>query len=317
MSITTLPTKAIGSLGPVKTDNRAYLRPTEELPAVELEAIKDAIIENATAIGTATSPAVGSLEERVDTLEAAPAGAPNRELGSLLWEWNGLDVTEFDTPVSWGASGDADTTLAASVVSHPLPWRTDKVIQLDWTAMHDYGALLVKESALTLPSRYVLFVEYSGTQSGNPPTTAGPVVFGTVTGTELTDGCMIDRPTGFTTCKAQAIVNTLHGSTETLKASGSFDVATVARGGLQLTCTVEARPQGDVTSYGVVKVLDVILDPDSGNPPDVSLVHAISGVSTNFDNQDHKRVGFAVGFGISATGLSHIAKLAVYAHPDD
>lgn len=43
----TLPTKTIGSLGPVKTDNRAYLRPDSELPAVELEAIKDAVIANA------------------------------------------------------------------------------------------------------------------------------------------------------------------------------------------------------------------------------------------------------------------------------
>lgn len=61
MAITTLPTKTIGSLGPVKTDSRAYLRPTSELPATELEAIKQAIIDVTTEVGLTDATTAGSL----------------------------------------------------------------------------------------------------------------------------------------------------------------------------------------------------------------------------------------------------------------
>lgn len=58
-----LPTKTVGSLGPVKTDSRAYLRPSSELPAVELEAIKDWIILLATEIGDTDGSTAGSIWE--------------------------------------------------------------------------------------------------------------------------------------------------------------------------------------------------------------------------------------------------------------
>lgn len=59
------PTKAIGSLGPEKTNTRAYLRPSSELSAAELEVMKDWIIALAQEIGIDDGSTPGSLWEAI------------------------------------------------------------------------------------------------------------------------------------------------------------------------------------------------------------------------------------------------------------
>jgi hypothetical protein len=146
MAITVLPTKAIGSLGPVKTDNRAYLRPTSELQATELEAIKQQIIDNATEIGLTDGSTVGSLRE------AAIANAvPSTD---LIWAWNGVDLTQFTD----GATPELDTSTGAALsVENSPEGAVHKVLRATAGTGSGFSQWVIDEAEFpTLPSRYVL-----------------------------------------------------------------------------------------------------------------------------------------------------------------
>lgn len=117
MGIGQLPTKtdgtAAGELGRAVIDRPRPLPadPRYDVVAEKFERIKDQVIENATAIGTTTSPAAGSLEARVVTLEGGGGGGNATQL-------QGEDISAT-TPTSsqvlaWDgdASEWAPTTLA-------------------------------------------------------------------------------------------------------------------------------------------------------------------------------------------------------------
>jgi len=130
----TLPTKTVGSLGPVKTDVRAYLRPDSELPAVELEAIKDAIIANATAIDglpevtvysaqtVGSNPAqiyidAGGIDAQYEILISArrsDGGAPGR---TGLFSYRAVRSVEVEEIASIGMHADYGSGVTAEAWS--------------------------------------------------------------------------------------------------------------------------------------------------------------------------------------------------------
>lgn len=69
MSLTTLPTRGTSDLGTALTNIRTP--EANELSAVNVEAIKDRIIQIGTDLGVDATPAAGSVKARLDDLEAA------------------------------------------------------------------------------------------------------------------------------------------------------------------------------------------------------------------------------------------------------
>lgn len=101
MTITTLPTKTVGDLGPVKADTRAYLNTSTELAAAELEAIKQWIIDVVTEVGLSNGSTAGSLR-------AGNSGDVRQTFDNLL--------TEDDTPtVIFTETDPADRQYEISV----------------------------------------------------------------------------------------------------------------------------------------------------------------------------------------------------------
>ena len=72
MTITSLPTRGAGDLGAALTNARAPVR--NEFSAVNLEKIKDRLIEIFGEVGLSDGSTAGSLVERVDALESAGSG---------------------------------------------------------------------------------------------------------------------------------------------------------------------------------------------------------------------------------------------------
>lgn len=90
------PTKTIGSLGPVKTNTRAYLRPSSELSADELEQIKDWIIALATEIGALDGSTEGSIWEAIGGAPAwkAPVRLVVQDPGTLSGAFENGDTAD-------------------------------------------------------------------------------------------------------------------------------------------------------------------------------------------------------------------------------
>ena len=73
MPLSFIPEKTEDSLGIVKVDVLPYTDPATQVPAVQFERLKDAVIANAQTIGVGDGTTPNSLTKRVATLETAPA----------------------------------------------------------------------------------------------------------------------------------------------------------------------------------------------------------------------------------------------------
>jgi hypothetical protein len=318
MAITVLPTKTIGSLGPVKSDTRAYLRPTQELPAVELEAIKQQVIDNATEIGLTDGSTAGSLREATQT------AGPSLEVGSLLWEWNGTDLAQFDaTPLDYErdlgspGGGNAETALVVTVVADPDAYFGGNVLRFTATSLAGGGVLAVAASEITLPSRYVVYVRLRGEVSGTSMVGYGCMVAFNDDGTDAMEGILVNRPEGGNTNEIVAITANRFGNAEGLVGSGTFNAACAARGGVVQLLTVEKKPGGEATGLAVVSCSDKAM---AGTGPifDTALPHTIAGVGTAWDSLTMGRVGLAIHEGVNGTsGVVDFKDFRIYAHPDD
>jgi hypothetical protein len=96
MTITTIPTRTVGSLGPTKIDRRAVSDPYQQLGADEYNLLADCAIHSVNTIGTETGYASTSLQGRVDDLEAqAPFTAGDNYIRT--WHFvSAAEVTEWN-----------------------------------------------------------------------------------------------------------------------------------------------------------------------------------------------------------------------------
>lgn len=106
MGLTVLPRNEDGNLGRDKTDLDNVPELDHYVPSTEYNNLVDRVCELGEAVGLADGSTPGSLEERVGSLETG---------GSLLWEWNGVDTSQFEASDAYLESG---WTTALSVVAN-------------------------------------------------------------------------------------------------------------------------------------------------------------------------------------------------------
>ncbi len=247
--------------------------------------------------------------------------APSLELGALLWEWNGADLTQFDAAIkefsnSAGSTDNASTALVVTVVADPTDY-LGNVLRFTATALQGGGILAVAASELTLPGRYVVVCQYLNKVSGLTISSgSGPMVFFSDIAGDI-DACLIDRVFGTNTSRVMTIVNDTQDTIEALFGGETFNDSVGIRGGITLVTTVEKRQAGETPSVAVV------LNQERGHVQsnvgrDTSLVHDIASVGANWDGLDMDRFGIAINDGINGTtGALDFKRFAVYAHPDD
>jgi hypothetical protein len=252
-------------------------------------------------------------------LAAGAAGGGNLQTGSKLWEWNKTDLSQFEATAlpHGGGTANAATALIASVVSGGQPY--DKVLRLTATALQGGGVFAVLASELTLPDRYVVRVVYADDTSS-----VGQIVptlylaFTPDDGGGDLEGYGLSRRTGLSNVDLRAFVNNVAGSADSLGSSGTFFTPTlVDRGGIEDLITIEKNQNGETPSYVRLSVED-----RGGGNNDIayerSLVHTISGVSTNWDGLTFDRFGPGAYEGVlGTTGSCDFAAIEVYAHPGD
>lgn len=321
MPITELPTKAVGSLGPEKTDSRAYVNPGTELPAIELEAIKSAIIELYGEVGLSD----GST---ADSINASPAGAPNLQLGALLWEWNETDVSQFEvTALSHGSdlggAGDGDSTLALTAHVYGQPFvragnATGIVLRITATSLTGGGVFPVLASELTLPERYVLVARYAHHSTTQIRGGIYPWLDGTADGLSF-DGYFVDRHLSSNSHQGRAVkagdINA--SSLDNYGSPGTWDQDAIDSGGMQAIYTVHQRPAGATPAYARMSAESRC---GSGIEPRFAqeVPSTSAFVSTSWDGIDMDRFGIGVwALNAAQSGTVDVSRLRIYAHPDD
>jgi hypothetical protein len=319
MPITEFPTKAIGSLGPVKTDNRAYRRPSSELPAAELEAIKDAIIALYNELGLSDGSTADSVREAVNNA----GGPPNPQVGELLWAWNKTDVSQFEATAfahdrdgSDVSSKNAAAELTLTVVD--AGGRLGNALRLTASSSFLGGGvfgILESEFPNGLPARYVVQVTYL-VSTGTTNKIGAYLCYKAAAG--AFQGIAVYRATGSASLVLQAIVNDHPLVQDSLVNSGNLDSDATARGGIVGLYSVFRQRTADNPSNTLVQSYD--LSWGGGQPQhDGSLPSALSGVSTNWDGLDFDRIGIGTWGALlsGAAGTADFLDLKVYAHPDD
>lgn len=303
MPVDTL-TKTVGSLGPVKTDTKAYTRTTSELAAAEIEAIKDALIDHADAI---------------NTLETAA--------GEILWEWNKTDVSQFDTNLSYddtvatAQSGSA----ALSFVAAASGYRNTPLIRLTADGLRGGLVFPLKTSEITLPERYQIEVVCTYAFSGDGPGMGAVVApFGAAASTEwrgalvrtLSEQSGIDSalttdndPTSGLTLRDSGIGN-VDASTDT------FNVNAFNRGGRRLLIDVW-RAKATDTDFLIAYRVEDPASTDRGSLCEDDLSGA-AVVSTDWVDVDFNRVGLGIdGDSASYSGVIDFSEFRIRAHPVD
>lgn len=86
MPLTAIPTKTEDSLGIVKQDVLPYTNPNTQVPAVQFERLKDAVIANALAVGLGDGSTQGSVVQRLNGIDA-------RGLQYAYTQGNEIDTT--------------------------------------------------------------------------------------------------------------------------------------------------------------------------------------------------------------------------------
>jgi hypothetical protein len=261
------------------------------------------------AVGPATPPA---------------GGGPNDiTVGEKLFEWNGVDFSQFDAAMAeWdnaiGGIPNADSAITRSVVADPVIPARGNVMQMAAVALQGHGGLLVKASELTLPQRYIIELQLVDDLAA--PTQfpfAGVLAFFKDSGA-TTGGFGIVRQAPLSTLAGWAIINDAVPATANVNyaSGGSFNAATVLRGGANMRTVVHQRPMGEPTAFSVVTHHDWI--PSFGEGHGTELPHSITGVGANWNGQDMDRCGIWLGETSNfTTGTFQFGKFAVYAHPDD
>lgn len=247
MGVDQIPTKTdgatAGEIGRAVIDRPVPFKvdPRYDVPAEVFERLKDAVIANATAIGTTAAPAAGSLEERVTSVES----------GALLWKWNGADVSQFDTgnPLTYDDSvgGAASGTAVLSVVSNG--YRDQPVLRLDATTVRGGYMVPLKTAEITLPARYQIRAHIVQIETASMSAIVG--AFGGDDGNSQWRGHLLRRIGGGSQIDSAVTTDNQPTSGQTIRSPSNVDASAdtwsttlESRGGLVLEIDVW-RQDGD------------------------------------------------------------------------
>lgn len=226
MPITTLPTQTedAGELGQAKTNAVPYTAPASQISAEIWNALVERVIEAHTEIGLSDGSTAGSLRAAIAALSSGPSPA-----GSVYWEWNGADTTQFGSSLGYETdAGTAPTgTLALSVVA--APFGGGNALRLTGTSVGGgYFRPINDLPGGVLPARFAIEYMLAGlTVAGN----GGPsfMLFASDT-TNVIDGVSFDQASGVTNNDLALIYNNEKDTAITLFAGVSFAPAAVSRG---------------------------------------------------------------------------------------
>lgn len=313
MPLTELPTKTAGSLGPVKTDNRAYLRPDSELPAVELEQIKTWIIALATELGLSDGSTADSVREAVN----AAGGAPNPFTGELLWAWNGTDLTQFEaTALPHDRAGtdvsgkNAATEMSLSVVS--AGGRLGNLIRITTSSSFLGGGMFpILANEIALPDRYVVRTAW-GAQHAN--VNGGVYLMANPTNGAFR-GLLAYRTS--TQHLLRAIVDDHPSSAIALGEGGTNNAAAISMGGAVTLHTVYRQRTSDDPANWLLQTY--AHSPANASPETDASDSTDFSISTDWDGIGMDRIGIGAHHAL-LTGLAStndILDLRIYAHPED
>lgn len=233
---------------------------------------------------------------RGDNLGLSGGGAPGSiDVGALLWEWDpSQGVAQFEATaithqrdLGSPGGGNADTALALSTFAYGEPFKrnnnpTGLVLRVTATALEGGGYFPILASELTLPERFVLYVQYGDQNIGGNLSARFFICCND--DSNNFNGLSLRRSIGTADCIIEAIVNDIDGNARSFigASSGTFDSLTV--GGIQQLVGI-VRPNGDTPSYSRGEMRD------RGGSQDTqdferALLHTISGVGTDWDGVD-------------------------------
>lgn len=246
-------------------------------------------------------------------------GAPSPVFGELLWQWNGVDTSQFESTAFayerdiGTPTPNAATALALGITSAPSP-KLGSALQIVATNLAGGGVFAILESELTLPERYVV---YWKTLAGSGVQNLLHLAFVPDDGLGDFQGFGSERTGG----TSSAVLRTIQGNrvsnvSQTLATSGNNSSSfSDPRGGVEQIIQVW-RPNGDNPSEGFARVEDRGGQNLSVNFTGVN-IGALSGVQPNWNGLDLNRIG--VGCWESNNGTSGsvaLLDLRVYAFPD-
>jgi hypothetical protein len=243
---------------------------------------------------------------------APPVVVRQLDVGELLWEWNGIDTTQFDTPaIDVGVGGDGSTTMSLSVVDRGAV--IGNVLRTTLAVTDGGGIFFVSASELTLPTRYVAVCRHYGTAG----TGAGNMACGMVLWSDANGNAMIpQRTTGNSNLTLTGYVNAVLTSQEGLVSGGTLsDPATIDRRGI-LQIMECHRQAGTSPKLFFARVEERMGDGGISNDATHSAAHGALGA--NWDGLDCTRFGVGVRVNIAnVSGTMDLAQLQIYAHPED
>lgn len=163
MPILVLPSQTEGSLGVPKVDRDPRPNATESINAAEWNALCEAVVNNATAIGLDDGSTEGSVQAQLLTLGGGGGIAPI--YGSVIWEWNKTDLTQFDTEATFSDGTGLTGTIAMTY--NATGWRGLPTIDFTASNLDGGGIFPVLASEIDeLPHHYWVYarmvhVDYS------------------------------------------------------------------------------------------------------------------------------------------------------------
>lgn len=246
------------------------------------------------------------------------------EVGELLWAWNGVDTSQFESTAFTHerdlgtATPNANTAMALSVVDRSASKLPD-TLRVTGTSVQGGGVFAVLTSEITLPDRCMVEVTFADQDAG------AAFVFGIypyfnpdVSGNF--EGYLVGRFIGSSSARVEAIVNGLPGTSESLSTAGIFSAATtVPRGGIRSILEVYRQRTADDPALSRINFEDRRWDSSTSNRvTDGTLPHTIASVGTNHDGVNMTRIGFGGWEGVNGSnGTFEISSFKIFAHPED
>lgn len=243
----------------------------------------------------------------------APASAPSLQLGSLLWAWNGEDTSQFDAAKEHRNASSVTSGSTTLTVVDRSPLGIGNVLRVTSTSLVGGSVYQVLESELPLPARYVMVVNFADAAAIGLLCSVYPFCKTDVASDF--DGLVLTRGQSASLI-SYGVQNYDLGGSETVGSAGAITTPAVAdRGGIRTVITVNTRPNADATALAQVNVEDK--GGNGGITYDGIVPSAIAGVSPNWDNQNHNRIGIGAFAAAAVSSTVDFGDFRIYAHPDD
>jgi hypothetical protein len=241
-------------------------------------------------------------------------GAPNADVGGLLWQWNRADTSQFESSAVFFDDATIEGTLGLSVVNVGNPF--GNVLRLAYTAFRRGGGFFpIAASELTLPEQYVLYIRWGDQvpQSGFPRRGIVSLCWNDDGGTM--NAMLVERNADSTQSLVTAVAGDTFQSTRGFATSSTYQIN---GNGIEQWWAV-TRPNGAASAYARAWLRDRGGAANTMSFDSEDDLQTIGGVGTNWDNVDFTGlpgIG-AEGQTLTAeTGSCDIADLRIYAYPE-